>query len=354
MASLRRPFATTLLVLLGLQGRLQAADTVDSTNYAHPQQLVAVEGSRSLNLFCLGTGSPVVVLDAGTGGDSADWNHVQGAIARNTRTCSYDRAGYGFSAPGHRPMDADNSVDDLHRLIVAAGLTRPVILVSHSIAGLYATLFAQKHPADVAGMVLVDPVFRGSDDPYLYGYAKAKAAEAMAGQRDAVRGTELCLEYARRHDVGAMRNNHPSCLDDPPNSDPTLHRTLDRQEATSAYYEANHSEFASEFPLEGELSTDDQELGASTPNFRSMPLMVLTRGLYPLPFADFTKHDNNLFAGFWRDGHRRLAAASTQGEEVLVAGSGHYIQNDKPEVVIHSIISMLKRIRNGVNDNKNG
>ena len=347
MPGFRRPLAPALAVLMSLQGRVQAADTINAASYAHPQQLVAVEGSRRLNLFCLGTGSPVVVLDAGTGGDSADWRHVQGTIAHTTRTCSYDRAGYGFSTPGRRPMDADNSVEDLHRLIIAADLTRPIILVGHSIGGLYATLFAQRYPAEVAGMVLVDPAFQGSDDPYTYGYAKTKAAEAMAGQREAVQGTERCLKLARQHDVSAMRSSNPSCLDYPPNPDPTLHRILDQQEETPSYYEANHSEFSSEFPIKGELSVDDRELGSRPPNFGSMPLMVLTRGLYPVPFPDYTPQDIALFSKVWRDGHRLLAAASTRGQEFFVAGSGHYIQNDKPEIVVHSIISVLEKVRAG-------
>lgn len=337
--------ATTIIILLGLQKGVRAADTIDIASYAHSQQLVAVEDGRRLNLFCLGTGAPVVVLDAGTGGDSADWRHVQGIIAHTTRTCSYDRAGYGFSDPGRRPMDASDSVDDLHRLIAAAALGRPIILVGHSIGGLYATLFAQRYADDVAGMVLIDPAFWGSDNPYLYGYPKAHAAEAMAGQRDAVRGTEHCLELARQHDVSAMRANRPSCLDDPPNPDPILHQVLDRQEATLSYYEANHSEFASEFPVDGNFSVDDQELGTGNPHLGSMPLVVLSRGLYLLPFADFSKKESDLFAKVWRDGHRRLAAASTRGQEILVVGSGHYIQNDKPEIVARSISSVLSAVR---------
>ena len=230
------------------------------------------------------------------------------------------------------------------RLIIAAGVSRPIILVGHSIGGLYATLFARRYPAEVAGMVLVDPAFRGSDDPYLDGLAPAKASEGMAGQRDAVRGTERCLNLAKKHDVAAMQTAHPSCLDDPPNADPTLHRIIDQQEATSAYYEANASEFRSEFPIEGDLSVDDRELGSSGAAFGAMPLVVLTRGLYPPPFPDFTEQDIALVARAWRGGHRRLASASTRGQEMLVPGSGHYIQNDKPAVVVRSINSVLQAV----------
>ncbi len=63
-------------------------------------------------------------------------------------------------------MDADNAVDDLHRLITAAGLSRPIVLVGHSIS---------------RNMVLIDPAFRGSDDPYVDRLERAKAVEILAG-----------------------------------------------------------------------------------------------------------------------------------------------------------------------------
>jgi pimeloyl-ACP methyl ester carboxylesterase len=78
---------------------------------------VAVDGTRRLNLFCLGNGSPVVIFEAGLGGDSLDWRNVQGGVARFTRACSYDRASYGFSDAATRPSGAANAMDDLHRLV---------------------------------------------------------------------------------------------------------------------------------------------------------------------------------------------------------------------------------------------
>jgi hypothetical protein len=55
-----------------------AADSlVASDTYAAPQRLVAVDGARRLNLYCVGAGSPTVVLDAGSGNSMATWRHVQ-------------------------------------------------------------------------------------------------------------------------------------------------------------------------------------------------------------------------------------------------------------------------------------
>ena len=112
----------------------------------------------------MGEGSPTILLEAGLGGDSSGWVRVQPRLARATRVCSYDRAGYYFSDPGPAPRTADVDVDDLHRLLEAARVRRPMILVGHSLGGLLARLYAATYPADVAGMVLLDPVLDNIED----------------------------------------------------------------------------------------------------------------------------------------------------------------------------------------------
>lgn len=147
---------------------------VPAESYSHAQRLVAVDGSRKLNLFCLGHGAPVVMLDAGTGGSTSSWKEVEARAAEITTVCSYDRAGYGFSDRASRPSDASNAIDDLHRLIKKAGLAVPVVLVGHSNGGIYASLYARIFPREVAGMVLVDLVMQGSSTSSATDYPRRK------------------------------------------------------------------------------------------------------------------------------------------------------------------------------------
>ncbi|MHB1549837.1 MAG: hypothetical protein ACYCX6_01380 [Vulcanimicrobiaceae bacterium] len=51
--------------------------------YLHPQRLVDV-GGRRLKIFCIGTGSPTVILESGLVADSTAWRLVQPAISRNS------------------------------------------------------------------------------------------------------------------------------------------------------------------------------------------------------------------------------------------------------------------------------
>ena len=56
-------------------------------------------GGRTLNIFCSGEGSPTVILDSGGHTAGYTWIGIQPEIAKLTRTCWYDRAGYGWSDP---------------------------------------------------------------------------------------------------------------------------------------------------------------------------------------------------------------------------------------------------------------
>jgi pimeloyl-ACP methyl ester carboxylesterase len=105
------------------------------------------------------SGRPLVVLEAGSFGFSADWAAVQaGLAAEGLRSLAYDRAGLGWSQPGPEPRDSQAIVGDLEALLGALGEAGPLILCAHSMAGLHARLFAGRNAPRVAALVLVDAV----------------------------------------------------------------------------------------------------------------------------------------------------------------------------------------------------
>jgi pimeloyl-ACP methyl ester carboxylesterase len=110
-----------------------------------------------LSMHCMGESSgPTVMLVAGAGGTSSVWSAVQKDSATFARVCSYDRAGLGESDKIAQPQTAAEIVEDLHRLLVAAEIRPPYVLVGHSIGGIYTRLYASQYPRDVAGLVFVD------------------------------------------------------------------------------------------------------------------------------------------------------------------------------------------------------
>lgn len=132
--------------------------TRDRAAFPPPGQLVDVGGHR-LHLYCTGeatAGRPTVILETLSGGIGAYWGWVQPEIAKQTRVCSYDRAGRAWSEPASEPLSLAQTVRDLHTLLANAGVDGPYVLVGHSIGGIYVRKYAADYPNEVVGMVLVD------------------------------------------------------------------------------------------------------------------------------------------------------------------------------------------------------
>jgi pimeloyl-ACP methyl ester carboxylesterase len=119
--------------------------------------LVDIGGYR-MWITCTGDGSPTVLLDAGLDNTSAAWDVVRNRVAAMTRVCAYDRPGLGKSdaRPDRAPRSAGTMADEAWRLIEAAGISGPIVLVGHSYGGLIDRLVAHRHPEAVRGLVLVD------------------------------------------------------------------------------------------------------------------------------------------------------------------------------------------------------
>jgi pimeloyl-ACP methyl ester carboxylesterase len=149
---------SALAVGCGGQEKAKTQRTAAAPVISGSGRLVAIGGGRSLYLDCVGSGSPTVVLEAGFGGSTGNWTDVQPKLGRTTRTCSYDRAGLGNSVARPGVHDAGDEIDDLQRLLDAARIEPPYVLVGHSYGGLLVRLFANAHPDDAAGVVLVDAV----------------------------------------------------------------------------------------------------------------------------------------------------------------------------------------------------
>jgi pimeloyl-ACP methyl ester carboxylesterase len=125
--------------------------------------MVRIGGGRSLYLSCSGSGGPTVILEAGFGGTTNEWDAVQPKLARTTRTCAYDRAGLGNSLPIPGVHDAGDEIADLQHLLEHAKVAPPYVLVGHSYGGLLMRLFARAHPEETAGVVLVEAMGRDQD-----------------------------------------------------------------------------------------------------------------------------------------------------------------------------------------------
>jgi pimeloyl-ACP methyl ester carboxylesterase len=107
-------------------------------------------------LYCIGEGSPTVILDASFPAQVSNWIWVQSQVAKTTGVCAYDRAGHGWSDLGPEPRDAKQHARELKTLLEKANVPGLYVLVGHSLGGLYVREFADMFPDQVAGMVLIE------------------------------------------------------------------------------------------------------------------------------------------------------------------------------------------------------
>jgi pimeloyl-ACP methyl ester carboxylesterase len=123
-------------------------------------RMAEVGGARRLRYVSAGPDAsprPLVVLEAGSFGFSADWAAVQAKLAaEGLRSIAYDRAGLGASDPGPSPRDSDAIAGDLEALLVVIDEAGPYLLCGHSMAGMHVRLFAARNASKIKGVVLVD------------------------------------------------------------------------------------------------------------------------------------------------------------------------------------------------------
>lgn len=121
-----------------------------------PGKLYDVDHGRKLHLLCSGSGTPSIIFEAGASAFAIDFTLVQRELQKTQRVCSYDRAGSGWSDP-LPPFTPAKDAADLHALLQAANEPAPYVLVGASRGGLLIRGFLAAYPAEVAGLVFIDP-----------------------------------------------------------------------------------------------------------------------------------------------------------------------------------------------------
>ena len=133
-----------------------------SSNTPPRGRFATVEG-LSIFVHTEGGDKPTVVFLPGAGLSGLDYWDIQNRVAASPLAVVYDRAGTGWSQRIRLPRTAQAVTGELHALLVQLGGGGPVILVGHSLGGLYARHYAARYPADVVGLVLIDPAHEDYD-----------------------------------------------------------------------------------------------------------------------------------------------------------------------------------------------
>jgi pimeloyl-ACP methyl ester carboxylesterase len=259
-------------------------------------------GGHSLHIYCVGEGSPPVVIDVGFGDSYTNWRAIQEQMAQDTRVCAYERAGYGQSDPGPEPRHSQQVAGELKLLLENAGIEGPYVLVGHSLGGLNVQVFVDLYPDLVAGVVLLDPAplgfITGERFPELYQMAQQETAGLLA-----------VAENAR----GA--------------TDP-------EEKARASYFQTLASEHAM-------MMADSADQVTAIESFGDTPLIVLASGKPNPAFGDSAE----AFQQFWTQQSQELAAKSANGAYILAEESGHNLHADVPDLVLDAVRQVVQEAR---------
>ena len=327
-----------ILCLLGAASTIaQSQEQVGSDQTL--KNLIDMGGGRHLNFICAGKGSPTVVFLQALGAAIPNWRKVQDPAAAITRTCLYDRAGFGYSDPSNLPSTADNMVDDLHTALHAAGITGRVVLVGHSLGGLVATLYTDKYEPQVAGLVLVDPSFA---DQFSFPLSQQSKDAIHAGDNQFLALLQSCKMLAAEHKLS--RTDSHNCFRFPQNPTPAEAQYFEHQFTSPDYYATGISELENFNPSGDWTSIDGAEEMRQKRSFGNIPLEVLTRSIF-VHDSQMSDAENKASEEYWKLGHDKLAARSTRGKSIVIPQSSHQIQGDQPQRVVEAIRKVVLEVR---------
>jgi pimeloyl-ACP methyl ester carboxylesterase len=312
-----------------LQAHQGANEQALAAQYPPPGELVDV-GEGRLHIRCEGTGSPTVILEAGSTDCSLSWALVQPDVSTFTRVCAYDRQGYGLSDPAPGPVTAHNVTGKLHTLLSRANISPPYVLVGHSLGGEYVREYAHEYPAEVFGIVLLDP---GSE------WQMVRTGENFT------RDQETAVASA----VAGLRANEQRAADgifianlarvpvDPRLPSYEYHAYQALLATKPSFWEARAVEGESAFAIFREVQRDN------ITSFGEIPLAVITSG-QPMGFSPdpaMNEYANTVF----RNLQEEMARESPNGTYRVVENTTHYVQLDRPDIVTGAIRDVVNRAR---------
>jgi len=274
--------------------------------------------SHKLHVVEKGVGKVPVIFEAGWEvGGHLGWNTIQNEIAKETYTLSYDRAGILRSESSDEPRTCTNVSEELHLLLTKERVEKPYILVAHSLGGIFMRCYVKKYRDEIAGIVFVD-----SAHPNQTNYYKKEIQERIKNLPPTwLVKLESYSGIARAFSYFLTKGYHPSIASDDM-------RNIKYQGFVSKGYVTYMREGKQFINMKNEVNGID---------FGDIPLSVLS--------AKKSERTQGIKLENWEILQNEIANLSTNSKHIWV-DSGHYIQFEKPEVVIEAVKEMRDKVEN--------
>jgi pimeloyl-ACP methyl ester carboxylesterase len=255
-------------------------------------------GRHQIEAIVYGAGSPAVVIEPSFGGSAGEWQAIAERLAEETTVIAYNRAPYGASSRARDRRSAEQIAADLDGVLSGLEIAGPLILIGHSMGGVYLRVFAARHLDRVAGMVLVDSSHEG----------QWAVLPAHYSRKNRVLGSLLVPQltfFSRKKWRGG----------------------------------ADRWSMVREYLTFKRLTAADAPLPPG--GLGERPLAVLTRG--PEGSADSD--------GLWRAWYglqRELAGLSRNSRHLISDSPQHYLNEGDPDLIVGAVIDVIRCARDGV------
>lgn len=298
-------------------------------DYSPPGKLVDVGGFR-LHVDKIGSGSPTILLEAGSRESSLIWRDIPEKLAESATVIRYDRAGYAWSEKANTERTGDNIVQELHTALEKEGIHGPYILVGHSLGGMYSRLFAQKYKDEVEGLVLIDarPENYSKETDPIFEKEGFDSATAGIPSKSLIKLMKMS---------GGLRLFQNSFLAQMPENERKLFVNV---EASSNFLDTAEEEDKQMVYVENAIRNQ---------NLNSIPVRIITHAT-PNDATAFgmSKESSQQLEQIWQAQQRDMLQLSTDSELIVAEKSGHMVMHDEPDLVIDVIKNLMRKTSLGV------
>lgn len=288
----------------------QISEYIDTKTLKAPGEMVEVNGHK-MHLYCTGenkNGNPTVILEAGAGNMFSVWTNIQKELSKDTRVCSYDRSGIGFSESGKKPHTPENIEKDFAVLMSTFNPSDQFVLVGHSIGGIYVRDYAKNNISRIKGLVFIDSSHEDQFNQKI-SFLDGLLGYSMAGL---FRGSSY---VGLPRVVFAMFPKIPKFISAP---------------GENVIYNQKL------WVRPSQIKTSLAETMYTT-NTKSVRV-----DLQKIPIVVLSAEENVKSDPQWLIWQKDIASLSDHGKQITVPNSSHYIFTDQPQIVIDSIKELLK------------
>jgi pimeloyl-ACP methyl ester carboxylesterase len=235
----------------------------------------------------------------------------------------------GFSDDGPLPRDLDADAKDLNALIHTAKIATPVVLVGHSLGTNIVRRYAEKYPADVGGIVLVDP-----PPQHVSEFSKEWVKTDHAMHENVIAFAKMCGKAASAGELAKPTGDAANCIRPPdPRYPDALNAAIHAQKDKPPFWHTLISEFETNMKIFEEPVSPKESHGAT-------PLIVLVADG---SFADAPPDGKNAMEAAQQKTNQLILATSTRSERRLVAHSSHDIEFDQPDAIAKAIEDIIEQ-----------